>query len=179
MEMIPATVNVEFNFFNSCKIHKFLISWTKIKDVIPITCSHFEVPFNKHESVILKNENAFILWHDLIIAPQWLENVTESSKERYRKYQKDYLYPEYVKIAIKTIKPKDDNGDIQNLEIPDILYIGTQKLIDDGDLESNENKSFHLNPYVKGKVPLYYDVEIAFDYPIASSLKDKSDSTSK
>ena len=83
-----------------------------------------------------------------------------------------------MKISIKNVKPKDNKGNIQNLEIPDILYIGTQKLIDDGDLESNNDKSFNLNPYVKGKVPFYYDIEVAFDYPIASGFKDKPDSTS-
>ena len=178
MEMIPATVDVEFNFFYACKIHKFLVSWQKIIEILPLTCDHFEVPFNKHESVILKNENAFILWNDLIIAPQ-LENATASYMEKYEKYKKDYLYPEYVKISIKTIKPNDNKSDIKNLDIPDILYIGTQKLIDNGELESDENKSFHFNPYAKGKVPLHYDVGIAFDYPIASSLKDNPDSTSK
>lgn len=171
MEMVPATLDVECHF--SFTIHKFVITWEKITEVIPLTCDQFKIPFDKQQSLIFKNENCFILWNDLImtkfILPQCQNDPIEM--EKYRAYQEHLSYPEYIRVSIKTMRPNNSNVIIPNYNIPNFLYLGMQKILDEGELKSDEDKSFHGTTVQKGKVPLYYNVELAFEYPCVTVNK--------
>ena len=172
MEMVPATVEVECNFFynGNGEVKKYLITWDKITEVIPLTYHHFRVPFDNQQAIILRGINAFIVWYDLIIKqfllPQFF-NV-RYGMERYKKYCEHYGYPDFIKITISTMKPSN----VQNFPLPSVSYLGRINLVDNGDLKANDDGFFKYENSIclglksNAKVPLYYHVNVPFNYPV-------------
>ena len=174
--MVPASVEVDCNFFFTAtgygEIRKYIVSWEKITEIIPLTYNHFRIPFDVHQGIILRGINSFILWNDLIVkqlmVPQFL--LVQGGMVQYERYLQHLTYPDYIKISIHNMKPNK----IENFQLPGIYQIGKLNLTDTGDLASNEDG------YVKfkssnGKVPMYYNINIPFSYACKNEYSCKNE----